>query len=357
MKIYVYAIARNEIKFAERWMKSMSEADGIYVLDTGSEDGTADKLRSLGAVVVSEEIKPFRFDVARNRSLEFVPENADLCVCTDLDEEFTPGWRAAFEKAYRKGVTALKYRYVWNYLPDGSEGYVFWISKVHARHGFVWKHPVHEVVTPTGEAAYAMAEGVTLMHRPDHTKSRASYLPLLELSVAEDPQDDRNMHYLGREYMFYGKYDEAIATLKRHLALPSAAWRDERAASMRYIAKCLVASGRRAQAEEWLVRAVAEAPWLREPWLDAARYYLDEKQWLGAAHCSKRALAIKERSLSYVNTPEAWGALPYDILSVALWNVGDKSGSKAALKEALKFSPDDERLKQNMRYVSENTPE
>lgn len=36
MKIYVYAIARDEEKFAERWMTSMSEADGIYVLDTGS---------------------------------------------------------------------------------------------------------------------------------------------------------------------------------------------------------------------------------------------------------------------------------------------------------------------------------
>lgn len=50
----------------------MSEADGIYVLDTGSEDGTAEKLRSLGAIVEKAEIKPFRFDKARNRSLELV---------------------------------------------------------------------------------------------------------------------------------------------------------------------------------------------------------------------------------------------------------------------------------------------
>ena len=168
MKIYVYAIARDEEKFAERWMTSMSEADGIYVLDTGSKDGTADKLRSLGAVVVREEFEPFRFDKARNRSLEFVPENADLCVCTDLDEEFTPGWRDAFERAASSGANAVKYRYVWNYLPDGKEGYVFWISKAHARRGFEWRHPVHEVVVPvSGEAKYAMADGVTLMHRPD----------------------------------------------------------------------------------------------------------------------------------------------------------------------------------------------
>ena len=29
-------------------------------------------------------------------------------------------------------------------------------------------------------------------------KSRGQYLPLLELSEEEDPEDDRNMHYLGR---------------------------------------------------------------------------------------------------------------------------------------------------------------
>ena len=106
MKVYVYAIAKNEAAFAERWVKSMSEADGIYVLDTGSEDGTAEKLRSLGAIVEKAEIKPFRFDKARNRSLELVPQNADLCVCTDLDEVFSPGWRKAFEKAFTPGVSA-----------------------------------------------------------------------------------------------------------------------------------------------------------------------------------------------------------------------------------------------------------
>jgi len=51
LKIVVYAIAHNEAKFARRWMDSMKEADEIVVLDTGSTDGTPDKLRALGAKV------------------------------------------------------------------------------------------------------------------------------------------------------------------------------------------------------------------------------------------------------------------------------------------------------------------
>lgn len=40
MKVVVYAICKNERAFADRWMASMSEADEVYVLDTGSTDGT-----------------------------------------------------------------------------------------------------------------------------------------------------------------------------------------------------------------------------------------------------------------------------------------------------------------------------
>ena len=39
MKICVYAIAKNEIKFIDRWFNSVKEADYICVLDTGSTDG------------------------------------------------------------------------------------------------------------------------------------------------------------------------------------------------------------------------------------------------------------------------------------------------------------------------------
>ena len=100
MKVVVYAICKDEEQFADRWMDSMGEADEVVVLDTGSSDGTVERLRARGARVERGIISPWRFDDARNRSLELVPEDADLCVCTDLDEVFHPGWRAALEQAW-----------------------------------------------------------------------------------------------------------------------------------------------------------------------------------------------------------------------------------------------------------------
>ncbi len=48
MKICVYAICKNEEKFIDRYMDSMSEADKVFVLDTGSVDASVEKLKNRG---------------------------------------------------------------------------------------------------------------------------------------------------------------------------------------------------------------------------------------------------------------------------------------------------------------------
>ena len=150
MKICVYAIAKNEEQFVPKWVDSMQEAYGIYVLDTGTTDHTAELVRERGAIVVSETVVPWRFDTARNRSLKLVPEDTDICVCTDLDEVFQPGWRAFLEDAWTPDAGQAAYRYTWSFNPDGSEGVVFWQEKIHARRGYRWVHPVHEILQWTG---------------------------------------------------------------------------------------------------------------------------------------------------------------------------------------------------------------
>lgn len=349
-KIYVYAICKNEAKFAKRWAESMGEADGIYVLDTGSDDGSEGILRDLGVEVTREIISPWRFDRARNRSLELVPEDADLCVCTDLDEVFHKGWREKMETALDNGANLLRYRYTWNFLPDGQEGYVFWIEKAHARHGFKWVNPVHEVLKSETAVKIEETRGVQIDHLADEKKSRAQYLPLLELAVKENPKNDRNMHYLGREYMFYGRWKECEETLKRHLEMPSATWNEERCASMRYIARAVKNQGRDDEAERWLLRAIAEASHLREPWIEAAEYALGKKRWSGALYFAQRALEITERGRSYINEAQSWGAKPYDIAALAAYYLGLYSLAVDFGKTALSFDKNNTRLSDNMVF-------
>ena len=354
MKIAVYAICKNEAQFVDRWMDSMSEADEIVVLDTGSSDNTVELLEARCAAVTVETISPWRFDTARNRSMELVSEDADICVCTDLDEVFHPGWRKQLESAWRPGAGQATYRYTWSFNPDGSEGVVFWYEKIHARHGYQWVHPVHEVLHWTGTGApgpKVVAEDIQLDHHPDPTKSRAQYLPLLELSVKEDPDDDRNVHYLGREYMYRGRWDDCIRTLEQHLTMPTATWADERAASMRYIAHAWAMKGKRQLARNWYLRAIAEAPHLREPYVDLALLLYEEKNWDGVLYFTSCALSITQRPRTYICEAAPWGSLPHDLRAIAFYQTQRLPEALEEAQKALALEPQNPRLAGNVSLL------
>jgi len=357
MKIVVYTIALNEEKFVDRFMNSIcNEADGVYVTDTGSTDGTVEALRRRGAQVDVIKLKPWRFDVARNISMQLVPADVDLCVCIDLDEVLSPGWRKCLEEAYLKAEKKpdrVRYQYVWNTLPDGREGTTYWYDKIHTRGGFRWVKPVHETLAfYKGEETQLFVDGFKLYHYPDPTKSRGSYLSLLELSVREEPEDDRNSHYLGREYMYYGMWDHAIAELKRHLTLKRATWNAERAASMRYIARCLQALGQLDEAERWLLRACAEEPRTREPWVEYGKFlYETRKDHVGCYAAMTRALAIKERPNVYLNEPSAWGYEPHNLAGVSAYWMGMRAEGVELIRQALAIEPNNEYLRENLRLA------
>ncbi len=368
LKVAVYAIAKNEEKFAARWMDSMGEADAIAVLDTGSSDTTAHLLRERGAQVRTRDYGDgFRFDVARNDSLAFVREaapDADLLVCTDLDETFAKGWRArleaawlaACEEAEAEGLpapTTAQYEYVWSFREDGSDGTRFWYEKIHTpQSGAEWRHPVHEVLAyPDGQKSLVRVDGLRLEHHADPSKSRAQYLHLLEIGVEEDPADARRVHYLGREYLFRGMWDRCIGTLKPYFALPSATYAAERAQSMRFIARAYAAKGDAAQQEIWLRRAVDECATQREAALDLAELMYRQKDWPALVRACERCLAVKERTMSHVTAPEAWGFRPHDLLSIGLWNLGRCRDALAALDMALDLAPNTPRLVENRRIM------
>lgn len=351
MKIIIYAICKNEAQFTERFMCSCAGADGVYILDTGSTDGTPERLRALGATVYEQTIAPWRFDDARNASLALLPEDADVCICLDLDEVLCHGWRETLEAAWTPGTTRARYTYIWSHKPDGGDGVVFYADKIHNRHGYRWTHPVHEVLTTEQPESCVTVPALRIDHWPDSSKSRGQYLPLLELSVAECPDDDRNMHYLGREYMFHQMWGKAIETLMRHLAMPSARWDAERAASMRYIARCCEALGDWRSAVHWLARAADEAPGQREAPYALSMLYYRREEWPLCRYWAMRTLGIAKRDNNYMTEPEAWGAEPHDLLAIASWQLKDYAGAEAAAEAALRLAPDDKRLRHNLEII------
>lgn len=352
-KVAVYAICKNEEKFIKRWYESMKEADAIYVIDTGSTDKSVKILKKLGINVLKKEIKPWRFDVARNLSLDMIPKDFDICVCTDLDEIFIPGWRKALEKIWEENnINHLGYNYNWSFDKNGNPAVNFYIRKIHSRKGFIWTHPVHEVLTSIdNNDNFIDTDLITLNHYPDNNKSRSSYLPLLELSVKENPNDDRNMHYLGREYMYYEKWNKAIDTLIKHLNMPSATWKDERCASMRFIARCYTKLNRYDEARMWYDKAILESPYLRDPYIEKALMEYNLKNWKEVEKLCLNALQIKNHQKSYINETFSWNETVYDLLSLTYYYQNKKEDALYMINEAIKINPKDERLLNNKEII------
>jgi tetratricopeptide (TPR) repeat protein len=353
LKVCVYSVCKDEEKFVDRWVDSMSEADIIVVTDTGSTDNTVQKLKDRGVITYVNVIKPWRFDKARNVTLPKIPEDVDICVSTDLDEVFQSGWRENLERAWTKGTTRAKYHYTWNFMPNGEPGITFYQDRIHARHGYKWVNPTHECLEYIGDGIekYAWCSDVKLEHYPDMTKDRSFNLPLLKIAVSERPKDPRNYHYLGREYMFAGMWDECIDTLKKHLALPNSNWDAERSASMRFIARGHKAQNNILQAKSWLYKAMGETPGSREPYVEMAKLMYEQKEWAGIYHMVTEVLKIKERS-TYINETWCWDYTIYDLGSLACYYLGLKEKALEFAKIALDMEEDNERLKNNYDIIS-----
>ncbi len=349
-KVVVYAICKNEEKFVNRWIESMKEADKIVVLDTGSDDDTVKKLKQQNVYVESKVINPWRFDVARNEALKLVPEDTDICVCTDLDEVFEKGWREELEKVWKKDSNRCRYIYNWS-LENNIPKVSFYYEKIHSRKAFSWIHPIHEVLKYEKETPenIVTSDKVILNHFPDKNKSRSSYLGLLELSVKEEPENDRNTHYLGREYMYYGKWKEAIETLKKHISLKTATWKDERCASMRFISRCYKELKQYDEARKYLDMAIKEAPYLRDPYMERSllEYSLENYEEV-EKYCLK-ALQINTHQKTYINEPFSWDNTVFDLLAISCYHLEKYNYAIYFIDKALEFTPNDERLLNNKR--------
>lgn len=347
-KVAVYAISKNEEKFVKRWYNSVKEADEIYVLDTGSTDNTVELLKELGVTVKQEVINPWRFDVARNKSLDMVPNDVDICVCIDLDEVLDPGWKDVLVNTWDDLTNRVKYIYNWSLDENNKPLVTFLYDKIHSRKNYKWIYPVHEVLSFSKENENVkINKEIVLNHYPDNTKSRSSYLPLLELSVLENPLNDRNMHYLGREYMYHHEWNKSIDTLIKHLNLKSSTWKEERSASMRFIARCYQNLNRIEEATMWYKKAIEESPNMKEPYIELAILESNRGNYFNSIINCLKSKNIKENQLIYITESFSNDSTVDDLLSINYYNLGFKEEALFYIDKALEKNPNDERLLKN----------
>lgn len=368
-KICVYAICKDEKKFVKKWLDSMQEADYIVVLDTGSADGTFEALKEDPRVTRVEQkvISPWRFDVARNESLKLVPEDANILICTDLDEILHPGWAKALRDAWVEGKHyRAYYQYIWSHTKNGDPGRVFVYDKIHDRH-WIWKHPVHEMLydelnRDLKDHTVMLWDSVILEHFPDKAKSRSSYLPLLELRAEESPDDYYGLFYLSHEYNYRGMYDKSINLLKRLVSdFKERFSSTELAAAYLFLGDDYRKLNDKEKAIYYYTLGIQAEPSYRECYLNAAEVFNELKMYEAAEAYVKIAINKGFRHYVWVERDESYKGQPHDILAVSQYYIAVQSKyvNKAALLheayghviKALEYNPENSRLNYNKECI------
>lgn len=345
MKLGVYAIAKNEAKHVKRWLDATEDADFRLVADTGSTDDTV-KLLNLESrknrkpiIVVQLSIEPFRFDDARNAALLACPADADMLLSLDMDEVPEPGFFDAVRAAWSPDVTRM-----WHWM---DTGYRWRMNRLHARHGYRWVSPCHEVVVPYGGTVeHAVLIESVINHQPDNTKSRGQYLPLLEMAVKEAPHDARMWTYLAREYSYVKDWPAVFRTVEKALQWDGTP--HERGYLCRLAAQDAEQSG--TDVLPWLKLATSEAPDELESWHALALQHHNDKNWQGVFDAAKKVLTA-ERKDHYLTEAEVYEWRMWDLLAVFAYHVGELEMAADAAALAVAARPDDPRLTENLGFM------
>ena len=337
MKVAINTIAKNEASRVAEWLAHGVDADYLVVLDTGSTDNTVDLLKKGGAIVGYKEITPWRFDVARNEALKLVPEDADVVIAVDLDERIQPGWREALEKHWTPGTDQMNYWLHDKFLdkemtiPTVQDNRL----KIFRRHGIEWVRWVHEVPRRIdGESANVkVCHDIVVKHLQLASAPSRDYVDILTQWINVDPDGEEQIEALPERADEYSKKGEWYLSLQdleafieksRH---PHCQQKDcmrcaqiagSRAVAFLNIAQCKHQMGWAPQVVfQSLLKAVAECPTMREPWVflaDGAKSIGNHALALGA---SKTAMSITDNGI-YTKNMLAWGDIPEKISREAL---------------------------------------
>lgn len=353
MKIAVYTIALNEAKHAEAFMKHASGADLVIVGDSGSEDGTREIIKDNGGHIIPLKVVPWRFDIPRNTVLSMLPADIDFCMALDLDETLPENWRDQLENSWKVGEHhRLRFRYAHFVKEDGSYGTVGMKDFAHARNDYLWRHAVHEKLyyVGAGEEKVLTLPNFVVEHHQDTSKSRGSYLDLLEVECNSPTSTPRHVFWLAREYVYKENWELAIKWFRQFLDY-SDTWHVERAHAMRWLAKAYAHDKKPTEALAMHFAAIQEAPLEREMWLDLGWYHNGREQWAQAYGAVIQGLSISGRPEHYLTTEEAWGYKIHDLAALCAFKLGMKEAAQKHIKTALRMAPHLDHLKRSAQNM------
>jgi glycosyltransferase involved in cell wall biosynthesis len=358
-EISVAIITKNEANVLPKLLKSLAGITDIVILDTGSTDKTVEIAKQAGCRVfeVGDKFKIkatqqnyndwvekfgykpsfkidqgyFHFSNARNYAASLA-EN-DWVFQPDADEIVE--WNLEKVKEIIQNEDHLEYRFCYQYEPNGvcRKSKLRWTK---------WVHEIHENIPGQTPKPPKFVDFIYHHHYQEPKLERGNYLPGLELSVLENPRDDRNVYYLAREYFYRQEYAKAIKMFE--VAVEINNWPPEKGQALIFKAQCHAALGEDEKAIQCFYQSIAVHNIRREPFWELGNFYKAKGEWNKAITYHLAATGVPFQAQGYLNSKELYSWKVEDSLAFLYGKIGDYKKSKEHWLKALKFNPPKEVL-------------
>lgn len=350
-KLTVCVLTKNEEKFLAQCLASVKGlADQLLVLDTGSTDRTIEIAKARGA-----EVHSFTwcddFSAARNAALEHI--TGDWVLMLDADEEL-PADQHAKLRADMANAGAISYRLPLVNHGEEAQGRSFVPRLFRNAPGVYYYGRIHEQVFPSLlplckqfglETKLGTAQITHHGYAKEVIKDRNKIernLNLLQLAIAERPQDANLQMNLGLELVRSGDLNAGIAHYREAFRLMSALSPNEVVPELREVLLTQFTSHLyKLRAHDEVVNAL-NSPLAKNGGLTAslhfalglAHYELNQPR--EAAEQMKQCVAKRNQpALSPINT-DILTAAPNHCLALSLAKLNDAGGSEKAFQAGLK---------------------
>ena len=349
--ISVCVIAKNEEAVIARCIDSVKDLAGeIVILDTGSTDRTMEIAREMGARVFEQ---PWEDNFAKAKNACMSHATGDYIFFLDADETFVGDAEmlkaeiAAFPDSdlYHGKMTYPNHAYEFVTTKISPRGRGIWIGKCHE-----YLNPINKIWVNTH------LPNLIILHQPTEGKENATKrnLRIINRALKDAPRDEPNLvprynYYYARELRDNGEYEEAIKYYRTYLDF-GYTWNAERHSAACDMANCHMFLGRTKEARQACFEAIEIDSTLITPYIILGFMAHASKNWRELAGWCRMALTMKDRPHPLFDNITYRKDTAHRNLGVALWYLGEFEKGRQHLLEALKYSPDDPQILENLKF-------
>lgn len=317
MKIAIYTIVKNEEQNIRTYLDNIKDADGIFILDTGSSDSTIDILKNSKAVFNQKIYDNFKFDEALNDAISYVPDDFDILINLDLDERLKSNWRSIITSLVSEKFNFILFH---SYVNDWYDEFktkpktLYNCSKVHSKKGVKWIYSAFSQLVSSDSNTLELMYKDVLIYNYQQKKEIKNilYMDLILKSMKDSKIAE--YHFFYAKLLFEEKkYIDAIKEWALFLNKTEMfTQKHNSTAQMRSLALINMAKASNMSLKDYdfelqlLLMASGESPYFREVWCYLAQAWINIENGIQAIACIKTAEKITDRYLSLINEEWCW---------------------------------------------------